>query len=257
MKRVQLEAIASSILIYLIIIVTIFSIAIYDPDEKKAKNFVEKKSDIIEVSLGSPVKPKSTKSITQKRDEKKEPKKTEKKEPKKVVKKVRNIKETSKTSKPIKHTKKAIKTHTKRVKPTHKKPTKTNKRTKPTKASSLFKKLPKGIKDDKPINKRAGKSGKSIKKVNQGKGLVDKYKAKVTSILRSWQAQSNFAGEKIKIELIIYSTGLFEYKILSHSLNPELNKSLKSYLDRLKSVGFGPHSSPKPLNFTVIYNING
>ena len=259
MNRLKFEAIASSVLIYLIIIVTIFSIALYSPDKKEYKNFVDKKSEIIEVSLGSPVK--SHNNINNKKNSNKKDKKSSKKDEQKhkKIKKVRNI-----------HTKEPIKkrvptkpknTKTKTPKITHKKSSQ-KESTKTThkksikkqtpKASSLFKNLPNSIKDDKPtVSNNQGKSGKSLKKLNQGKGIVDRYFAKVQSILKGWPAQSNFAGEKVRVELTIYPSGLFDYKILYRSLNPEFNKSLKAYLDQLKKVGFGPHSNPKPYKIIV------
>jgi len=242
MNRLKLEALFISIVIYLIIIVTIFTVALYTPSTQKAKNYVEKKSEIIEVSLGSPTKQKSYKNS----NKKSKPKKKEPKKKKKVIKKVRNLhKKESKKAKRVKKTvEKRAKKSTKRVKKTSPKRTKQN-------ASSLFKKLPKSIKDDTPVTQNSGKAGSSLKKSNQGKGVVNKYFANVKSKLKGWPAQSNFAGEKVKVELTIYSTGLFDYKILSRSLNPEFNRSLKSYLEQLKRFGFGPHSNPKPYKIVV------
>jgi outer membrane biosynthesis protein TonB len=250
MNRLKLEALASSILIYLIVIVSIFSIVIYSPTKEKSKNYVEKKSDVIEVSLGSPVKKSATKSSKTK-TAKKSTKKSKKR--KKVPKKVRNI--TKKSSKKV--TKKPSK---KRVKTKPKKSTKSSSKShskKPSKASSLFKNLPSNIKDDAPTKQSSGSAGKSNKKVNKGRGVVNKYFAKIQSTLKGWPAQSNFAGEKVKVELTIYSSGLFDYKVLSRSLNPEFNRSLKGYLEQLKKFGFGAHSNPKPYKIIVEFIAKG
>jgi len=251
MNRLQLEALISSILIYLIIIVTIFSIALYSPKSEKSKTYVEKRSEVIEVSLGSPNK----KSTYLKKNSKKTPKKSKKEKKKvikkrKVVKKVRNIKAKKAPKKVKKVYKKATKQKTKTTSKSVKKTPKKN-----INASSLFKKLPNDIKSNTPQS--SGKAGKSAKRVNQGKGVVNKYFAKVQSILKGWPAQNNFAGEKVRVELTIYSSGLFDYKILHRSLNPEFNRALKSYLEQLKRVGFGPHSNPKPYKIIVEFIAKG
>ncbi len=244
MNRLKLEALASSILIYLIIIVTIFTIALYNPTKDKAKIYTAKKSEVIEVSLGSPSHTKSYihKKSTKKKSSKKKRKKVVKKSHKKVVKKVRNIKKRvikKVVKKSYKVTKKVIKKAHKVIK---QKPIKHN-----VNASSLFK----NIKSESIASKPVGNSGKSLKKVNKSKGIVNRYFAKVQNTLKSWPAQSNFAGEVVRVRLIIYSTGLFDYTIISRSLNPEFNRSLKAYLEQLKRVGFGAHSNPKPYNVVV------
>ena len=235
MNKLKLEALISSILIYLIIIITIFSIALYNPTTPKAKKFTEKKSEVIEVSLGSTLSKSSTKIKKRKNKVKPKKKKPKKKTLKKIIKKVRNIKpkitkKPAKTKKTVKKVKKVI----------------TNK----PNANSLFKNISK-IKDDVAENKPIGKAGKSHKKVNKNSGIENKYFAKIQNTLKGWPAQSNFVGEVVKVELTVYSTGLFDYKILSRSLNPEFNKSLKTYLEQLKKFGFGPHSNPKPYKIIV------
>ena len=252
MNRLKLEALISSILIYLIIIVTIFSIALYSPANIKPKTYVDKKSEIIEVSLGAPTKKQNYKtSINSKKEIKKD---IVKKKKKKVVKKVRNIHKKSK-----KHPKKVVKKPSKKVtKKPSKKLTSTKKPSKPTQsASSLFKRLPKNIKNYQPSTQTSGKGGKSIKKANSGKGIENRYFAKVQSMLKGWPAQSNFAGERVKVELTIYPTGLFDYKVLYRSLNPEFNRALKAYLEQLKRVGFGPHSNPRPYKIIVEFIAKG
>jgi outer membrane biosynthesis protein TonB len=231
MKKIQVQALTTAIVVYLIIISSIALALFYTPNEQKAKTFTEKKSDVIEVSLGSSL-PKATKS-------KKNIKKREKKEKKvkKKPKKVRNIKQ-NKTKKVKKRVKK----------------TKIKKEKKPTKkvnAKSLFSNV--NIKKESAINnsKPKGNEGKSLKKENKSKGEENAYFAKVQNILKGWPAQNNFVGEKIKVELTIYSTGLFDYKILSRSLNPEFNKALDNYLKQLKRIGFGPHKNPKPYKIIV------
>ena len=236
MNKLKLESIISSIVIYLILIIAIFYGAFYEPSIPKAKNYTAKKSEIIEVSLGSPhhASVKKSKKKSKKRKHKK-----------KHLKKVRNVK---------KITKKVVK---KRVKKAKKLPKKIAKKTLP-KAASLFKNLPKGIKDDNiKSNQPKGNSGKSLKKVNKSNGVKNAYFAKIQNTLRGWPAQSNFAGEKIRVELTVYPSGLFDYKILYHSLNPEFNRALKAYLEQLKKFGFGPHSNPKPYHIIVEFIAKG
>ncbi len=238
MNKLKLESIISSIVIYLILIITVFYGAFYEPSIPKAKNYTAKKSEIIEVSLGSPHRATTNTKKVKKKTAKK-------KHTKKHVKKVRNVK---------KVTKKVVK---KRVKKAKKQTKKVTKKTLP-KAASLFKNLPKGIKEDKiKSNQPKGNSGKSLKKVNKSSGVKNAYFAKIQNTLRGWPAQSNFAGEKIRVELTVYPSGLFDYKILYHSLNPEFNRALKTYLEQLKKFGFGPHSNPKPYHIIVEFIAKG
>jgi len=231
MKKIQVQALATAIIVYLLIISSIAIAIFYTPKEQKAETFTKKKSDVIEVSLGSSL-PKSSKN--RKKDIKKS-KKVKKK--KKKPKKIRNLK--SKKNKPKKIVKKS-KTKNKKSKPK-----------KTIDAKSLFNnvKIDNSAKIDN--NRPKGNEGKSLKKKNKSKGKENAYFAKVQEILKGWPAQSNFAGEKIKVELTIYSSGLFDYKILSRSLNPEFNKALNNYLQQLKKIGFGSHNNPKPYKIIV------
>ncbi len=251
MNRLKLEAIVTSVALYLIVVVAIMFGAIYEPSTPKAKNYVVKNSEIIEVSLGKPISHKSYKRLKSKSNKKvkkkkqKPPKKVRKNDHKKPPKKVRNIVQKKPAKKVVKKSKKvAKKAEKKRVKPS---------------ASSLFSKLPSNIKDDAPAAKAEpkGNAGKSLKKANQAKGVVNRYFAKVQNTLRGWPAQSNFVGETIKVELTIYNNGMFDYKILRRSLNPEFNNALKEYLEQLKKFGFGPHNNPTPYHIIVEFVAKG
>ncbi len=237
MNKLKLQSIIIAVSIYLFLLVALIASLYYKPSAPKAKIYTAKKNDIIEVSLGSPAhssKHKKTKKI-------KKLKKKETKPPKKV-----------------RNTKKVVKKHIKKVVKKHKKPTKKVKKvaTKPN-TSSLFKNLPSGIKDDKPEKKPVGKSGKSIKKVNKSSGIENAYFAKIQNTLKGWPAQNNFVGEKIRVELTVYASGMFDYKILSRSLNPEFNNALKAYLEQLKRFGFGAHHNPKPYKIIVEFIAKG
>ena len=232
MSRLKLQSLITAIAVYIVILIAIFIAVFFKEDIPKSKNYTAKKSEVIEVSLGSPA-PKKAKAKTTKKSKKSKKKKSHKK-----PKKVRNNK-TKITKKSIK-TKKTAKKAKKIV--TKKRETKPN-------TSKLFGSITNNIK--KSDNKLKGKNGKSLSKENKSKGVVNKYLANIQNTLQGWPAQSNFAGEKIRVELKVYSSGLFDYKILSRSLNPEFNSALKSYLEQLKKFGFGFHSNPKPLKIIV------
>ena len=244
MNKLKLEALATSILLYLIIIVSIIAMALYTPTEHKAKHYVVKNSNVIEVSLGSPLQNKKS-GIA-----KKQHNKSKTKSKKKIVKKPKEVRK--KRPKKVRNFKKSVAKQVAK-KYTHK--TSKSSETKATKHSrpkinthNLFKNI---SKDNFQSNTHSGNSGKSLRKVNKDRGIVNRYFANIQNKLRGWPAQSNFAGERVSVELKVYSSGLFEYKILHRSINPEFNRSLKSYLEQLKRIGFGPHSNPTPYKIVV------
>ena len=241
MNKLKLQSLIIAVVVYLVLIVGLFFTVYYTPSTPKAKTYTAKKSDIIEVSLGAPV---HTKSHNKSKKNKKH-----KQQKKKPPKKVRNTKKIEKTKKHIKK-KKPVKKKAKKSKQVKKSAQKPN-------TSSLFKNLPSGIKDDKSENKPVGKSGKSVKKVNKSSGIVNAYFAKIQNSLKGWPAQNNFVGEKIRVELTVYASGMFDYKILSRSLNPEFNNALTAYLKQLKRFGFGAHSNSKPYKIIVEFIAKG
>ena len=231
MSKLKLESIIIAATIYLIIVLSIMFAIVMTPSYPEAKVYVTKNSKAIEVSLGSPLS-------KAKVEHKSKKKKVKKQKSKKVPKKVRNIKKS--TKKPQKKIKIAKKKASSKV---HKK----------IDTAKLFHSLPKSLtkKETQSSTKKGGSGGKSLQKSNKQKGVENRYLANVQRILQGWPAQSNFAGEKVRVKLTIYPSGLFDYKILYRSLNPEFNEALKHYLEQLKGVGFGPHSNPKPLNVIV------
>ncbi len=231
MSKLKLESIIIAASIYLIIVLSIIFALVYTPSYPKAKVYVEKNEKAIEVSLGSPIS-------KAKVEHKSKKKKVKKQKSKKIPKKVRNVKKS--TKKPQKKIKIAKK----------KAPSKVHKK---IDTAKLFHSLSKSLTNTKEEKntKKVGNGGKSLRKANKAQGVVNKYLANVQRILQGWPAQSNFAGEKVRVKLTIYPSGLFDYKILYRSLNPEFNESLKHYLEQLKRVGFGPHSNPRPLEIIV------
>jgi len=233
MSKLKLQSLIISVLVYIAIITAIFFAVFFKSDTPKAKIYTEKKGNIIEVSLGNPTSKKSN-TKSKKKNTKKKPKKKKTK-----PKKIRNNK---------KITKKPTKVAKKTSKPTKKQPKKTA--TKPN-TNKLFGSIGKDITSKTQDTKPKGKNGKSLSQKSTGVGIENKYFANIQNTLKGWPAQSNFAGETIKVELTVYSSGLFDYKLMYRSLNPEFNEALKAYLEQLKKIGFGAHSNTKPYNIVV------
>ena len=241
MKSYKAQALFIAILTYIAILVAIFIMILKEPLKvPKAKNYTEKNSDAIEVSLGNP---NSSHRVVKKHHKKssKKHKENKKEKTKAKPKKIRNVKpkDSAKKSSKAKSTKK---------------PSKTKKISKPSKPNTH--KLFGAVKDikansDNSSDKPKGNNGKSLLKENKMRGEKNAYFAKIQRTLMGWPAQNNFAGEMIVVELKVYPTGLFDYKILSKSLNPEFNIALKNYLEQLRSIGFGSHSNPKPYKIVV------
>ncbi|SFV89735.1 TonB-like; putative TolA function [hydrothermal vent metagenome] len=94
------------------------------------------------------------------------------------------------------------------------------------------------------------KPSRSLKQQKQlDSGVEDDYLAKVQEMLEGWPAQSDFAGEKVKVYLKIDPTGHFEFEIKRRSRNPEFNRALTDYLEQLQEFGFGPHKGSRTYLF--------
>ena len=90
----------------------------------------------------------------------------------------------------------------------------------------------------------------SLKKQKQmDSGVEDDYLAKVQSLLEGWPAQSEYAGEKVKVMLYIDPSGFFEFKVKSASNNHDFNSGLTEYLEQLQEFGFGRHKGNRTYNF--------
>jgi len=249
MSKLKLQSLLIAIATYIFIIIAIV-VALYQHKEPlKPKVYTEKKSDVIEVSLGNPIPSVAPKKVNKKK--KKTSKKIHhRKKRKKIIKKVRNKKIKKIHKKIVKKIRKKPSKVVKKKKAVHKKPIKKSHQSVKPDTNKLFNSISK-IKPKTTKTQTSGKSGKSLQKVNKSKGIENRYFAKIQNTLKGWPAQSNFAGEKIRVELTVYQSGLFDYKILYRSLNPEFNEALRSYLEQLKRVGFGMHSNPKPYKIIV------
>jgi len=224
---------------------------------EEKKHYVKKDEHRIQVALAAP-KPKSS---VKKKQLKEKPKPKSKAKPKKI-KKVQ-------PKKPVK--KKVIKEKIvkKKVKKRDQNLTKRKPKRKPrdlfANVKTQKKKKPLIKVTDKPIktkpnkqlfemvearpsaNKRISRSLKQQKQMDSG--IEDTYLAKVQEMLEGWPAQSDFAGEKVKVHLKIDPTGRFEFVIKRKSRNPAFNQALTEYLEQLQEFGFGPHKGSRTYLF--------
>jgi protein TonB len=226
--------------------------------EEKSKRFVKKDEHRIQVALSAPKKSKKSKAVKQKPKAKPKPKKKPKVKPKPKIKPKKTVK------------KKVIKEKI-RKKPVKKKDTNRTKPKKRNKAKDLFAnvKTPKKkniIKvSDKPVKTRSKnnlikvteKHKSASERINSSlkvqkssdSGVENAYLAKVQSMLEGWPAQSEYAGEKVKVILYIDPTGFFEFKLKTASSNPNFNVGLTEYLEQLRLIGFGRHKGKRTYQF--------
>ena len=225
--------------------------------EEKSKHYVKKDEHRIQVALSAPKKSEKSKVV--------------KKKPKVEVKKKPKVKPKVKP-KPKKDTKKkVIKEKITKKKKLVKKDVNKTKAKKKNNAKDLFAnvKAPKKknlIKvSDKPIktkpknnlikvtdNKISASQRISSSLKNQkssDSGVENSYLAKVQSMLEGWPAQSDYAGEKVKVILYINPTGFFEFKLKTVSNNQNFNEGLTEYLMQLQEIGFGRHKGKRTYNF--------
>jgi hypothetical protein len=225
---------------------------------REKKHYVKKDEHRIQVALASPKQkvtpPKPVKKSKPKPEPKprKQPRKELKKVPKKKILKEKIVK---------KRVKKKIKKDENLTKPKPKKKprdlfanVKTRKKKKP-----LIKVTDKPIRtkpkkqlfemvETRPsANERISRSLKQQRQMDSG--IEDAYLAKVQEMLEGWPAQSDFAGEKVKVHLKIDPTGRFEFVIKRKSRNPAFNQALTEYLEQLQEFGFGPHKGSRTYLF--------
>jgi len=222
-------------------------------NEDKIKNYVKKDEHRIQVALSSAAQTKKVKKTK---------KKTAVKPKKNVHKKARSVPKKATKKKVIKEKIVKKKVRKKKVITKHKKKNNTKDlfaNVKTPKKKSLIKVT------DKPVT---SKPKKSFIKVSDSKktatqrinnslkdqksrrsGVENAYLAKVQRMLAGWPAQSEYAGEKVKVHLYISPNGFFEFKIKSASRNANFNKGLTEYLEQLQEFGFGRHNGGRTYNF--------
>ncbi len=240
--------------IYLFVVSLLLLYFNYHDSETK-KHYVKKDEHRIQVGLSAP-----RKKALPKKHKKKESRKKQVSKPKKVH---------MKPAKKVQSHKKVIKERLvkKRIKRKDINATKLKRR----KTKDLFasiktpKKRPVIKVTDKPIKRKPKKQLFEMKDVpmsaserikhslkkqkSYDSGVEDSYLAKVQEMLEAWPAQSDFAGEKVKVHLKIDPTGHFEFEIKRRSQNPVFNQALTEFLEQLQEFGFGPHRGSRTYLF--------
>ena len=227
-------------------------------DEKKSVRYVKKDEHRIQVALSAPkqlqkkkaVHPKQKVKPRPKPKPKIKPKVKPKPKPKKVVKK-KVIKE--------KVVKKAVKKKDVNLTKPKKKAVDLFANVKTPKKKNLITVSDKPIKTtpkndlitvtDKPISASERISSSLKNQKSSDSGVENAYLAKVQSMLEGWPAQSEYAGEKIKVILYINPTGFFEFKLKTTSNNQNFNEGLTGYLEQLQDIGFGRHKGERTYQF--------
>ena len=227
-------------------------------DEKKSVRYVKKDEHRIQVALSAPkqlqkkkaVRPKQKVKPRPKPKPKIKPKVKPKPKPKKVVKK-KVIKE--------KVVKKVVKKKDVNLTKSKKKASDLFANVKTPKKKNLITVSDKPIKTtpkndlitvtDKPISASERISTSLKNQKSSDSGVENAYLAKVQSMLEGWPAQSEYAGEKIKVILYINPTGFFEFKLKTTSNNQNFNEGLTGYLEQLQDIGFGRHKGERTYQF--------
>ena len=134
----------------------------------------------------------------------------------------------------------------------------TNIKTKDLVKSEKKEKLPKkkAEKKQKPIKKRTISASEHIrntlkKQTIKDKGIENAYFSKVQTLLETWPAQSEFAGEKAVVRISVAPTGKFDFKVQTQSNNMDFNKELIAFLKQLQRIGLGKHHAGRNYEFNV------
>ena len=255
MKQLTLRIVwgVVSVMLYLLLVFSLFFYFDHRNHESK-KHYVKKDEHRIQVAIAAApkapavkkkkaVKPKPKPKPTPK----KRPKTTKKPEPqkKRVLKEKITKKRIQKRDHNTTRPKKRLKDLFSQVKAKKTKPLirVTDKPVVTTPKKKLFEMI-----DAKPSkNRRPDHSLKQQKQYDSG--VEDAYLAHVREMLEGWPAQSDFAGEEVKVHLKIDPTGHFEFVIKRRSQNPAFNRALTDYLKQLQEFGFGPHRGSRTYLF--------
>jgi len=222
-------------------VILFFSLFYYFNEHRSVKNFVPKNTNSLEVSIiqtpSQIKKPNKTKSLSQKSS--------------KIVKKTEKDLKGGGTSAKYSTSSKSISTLFKGVKVG-----------KPTLSPSLHMANAPKIK-----YKSASKSSKSksnakslidnlkfsnldieLKSQSSGKGEVDKYMSKIYEIIyNSWNPDVLFVGLEANVEIVIFSDGKFQFRMINPSDNQSFNESLIKYLKQLQLKGLPKHKNGRKL----------
>jgi len=239
-------------------------------DEKKPVHYVKKNEDRIRVTMAAPKN--KTKSTTKPSVKKKTPpkKRIEKKEikknkPKESVKKQKDTRKKVIKEKIVKKAK--VKQKPKKVvkKPPPKKVNKpkdlfanVSSSKKPPK-NNIIKVSSKPIKtkqnnlikvSNKPSASDLVSSTLKVQKKSD-KGISNAYLALIEEKLKGWPAQSDYAGELVKVWIKVQPSGDFVFKVITASSNDAFNKGLIAYLEQLQEMGFGRHKGSRAYELDV------
>ncbi len=92
----------------------------------------------------------------------------------------------------------------------------------------------------------------SLKKDKKSdKGIENAYLASIEEKLKGWPAQSDYAGETVKVWIKVEPSGQFVFKVLSASVNEDFNSGLVAYLEQLRGLGFGVHKGNRAYTLNV------
>jgi len=283
MNRGKVVSGIAAFVIYLSIIFLI--LFFYNIHKTKAKNYVEKNSDRVTVTLVNSDKTvfnKNSKTSTPKKPvavvtppvvKKKIPKKAV--PPKRVVPKKVVPKKIVRASRPIPVPKKVVVKVPKKVVPKKKVPKKVVSK-RPKSAKDLFssvktttpiKPRPKrpvkevvreqsSIKHNSSITDRIKATHQSgrISNANRERGIENAYIARVRSRMKNWSGVGK-KGERVSIRLIIYNSGKFKYTISSH-VSVATKNSLERFLRTQNSMGLGHHTKSTPYDIPINFNLH-
>jgi protein TonB len=222
-------------------------------NEEKSVHYVKKDEHRIQVAISTPQKAIAPKpKVKPKKKPKPKPKKKvkSKPKPKKVIKK-KVIKE--------KISKRTMKKKDENLTKAKKKALDLFANVKTSKKKNLITVSDKPIKtipknnlikmSDKPVSASERISSSLKEQKSSDSGVENAYLAKVQSMLEGWPAQSEYAGEKVKVLLRIDPTGLFEFELKTVSSNENFNSGLTEYLEQLQTIGFGRHKGERTYQF--------
>ena len=103
---------------------------------------------------------------------------------------------------------------------------------------------------DKPSASDLVSSSLKIQKKSD-RGIESAYLASIEEKLRGWPAQSDYAGETVKVWIQVEPNGSFIFKVLSASENESFNEGLIAYLKQLQGLGFGAHKGNRAYELNV------
>ncbi len=225
-------------------------------DEKKSIRYVKKNENRIQVALSTPKKSENKKAINPKPKVKPKPKPKPKVKPKVKPKPKKVIKKKVTKEKVVK---KIVKKKDQNITKPKKKALDLFANVKTPKKKNLITVSDKPIKTtpkndlikvtEKPISASERISSSLKNQKSSDSGVENAYLAKVQSMLEGWPAQSEYAGEKIKVILYINPTGFFEFKLKTTSNNQNFNEGLTGYLEQLQDIGFGRHKGERTYQF--------